>query len=134
MNFEKPGKFLKFKNKIARNIQISARILAGIDSLVGIFVLGTFLVVGLMWTGNLLNLIFILPIIAVIGFYIISLKTELVGGILLIIEGIGFLVFLWIVHWYERSPFITLLVSIPFLISGILYIFAWYFEKSMISY
>ena len=116
---------LKSENKTARILQIIARILAGLDTLAGLVIEAYYLILITAWVGAE-GLIYIIPIVVLIFIYILSFKTELFGGILMIAEGIGF------IFWFRAQFFAQVLnmaISVPFIISGILFIIAWYLEK-----
>ena len=77
------------------------------------------------------GLIFLLLVFVSAYFYTLSLRDELTGGILLICESIAFVLYLvlfvrWIAGW---DLFVTLIVTIPLAVSGLVYLAAWYFEK-----
>ncbi|MHA1110328.1 MAG: hypothetical protein ACTSRE_04460 [Promethearchaeota archaeon] len=123
-------KIVKSENKIARILQIIARIIAGIGTVAAIGFLGLFFALFLLY-GSFIGLIFIALIFVSAWFYTLSLKDELMGGILMICESIGFVLYLvlfvkWIAGW---DLFVTLIITIPLAVSGFLYLAAWYLEK-----
>ena len=122
---------IKSKNKIARIFQIISRIIAGIGTLAGIaflaFFFALFSISGFFFYG----LIFLMLVFISAFFYTFSLRDELSGGVLLICESIAFVLYLvlfvgWTIGW---DLFVTLTITIPLGLSGVLYIAAWYFEK-----
>jgi hypothetical protein len=122
---------IKSKNKIARIFQITARIIAGIGTLAGIaflaFFFALFSISGFFFYG----LIFLMLVFVSAFFYTLSLRNELTGGILLVCESVAFVLYLvlfvqWTTGW---DLFVTLIITIPLAISGLIYLGAWYFEK-----
>lgn len=121
---------IKSKNKIARILQITARTIAGIGTLAGIGILGLFFALFLLY-GSFLGMIFVALIFVSAWCYTHSLKDELMGGILMICESIGFALYLvlfvkWTAGW---DLFVTLIITIPLAVSGFIYFTAWYLEK-----
>ncbi len=121
---------IKSVNKIARILQITARSIAGIGTLAGIGILGLFFALFLLY-GSFLGLIFVALIFVSAWCFTHSLKDELMGGILMICESIGFVIYLvlfvkWTMGW---DLFMTLIISIPLAVSGFIYLAAWYLEK-----
>lgn len=122
---------IKSKNKIARIFQITARIIAGIGTLAGIsflaFFFALFSISGFFFYG----LIFLMLVLVCAFFYTLSLRDELTGGILLVCESIAFVLYLILfVQWTSGwDLFVTLIITIPLGVSGLLYLTAWYFEK-----
>ena len=121
---------IKSKHKIARIFQITARIIAGIGTLASIAFLGFFFALFLLY-GSYISMIFIFLVFISAWIYTTSLKDEFLGGILLIGEAVGFTLYLvlfvkWISGW---DLFVTLMITIPLVVSGILFLIAWYLEK-----
>ena len=123
-------KIIKSENSIARMLQIIARIISGIGTLAAIGILGLFFALFLLY-GSFIGMIFVGLIFVSAWFYTTSLKDELMGGILMFCESIGFVLYLvlfvkWIAGW---DLFVTLLITIPLAASGLIYLVAWYLEK-----
>jgi len=84
-------------------------------------------------------LIHLIPSYVMIALLIVAWKWEYAGGIIFIILGLGFSVSVFLLN-YNRNHFSalqslvnTLLVAIPFVLVGILFIVSYYKKKSKIT-
>ena len=114
----------------------TARILCILAILfVSLFALDSFSSERTFWQNTTAFLMHLIPSFVLLASLIIAWKWEKVGGIILIIFGLAFSIFIFVFN-YKRNHFPvmtcllqTLAVAIPFVLAGILFILSHYRKK-----
>jgi len=118
----------------------AARILCILAILfISLFTLDSFASDQTFWQNTAAFLMHLIPSFVLLAILIIAWKWEKVGGIILTIFGIAFSIFIFVFN-YERNHFPvmicllqTLMVAIPFVLAGILFILSHSRKKKELS-
>jgi prolipoprotein diacylglyceryltransferase len=103
---------------------------------VSMFALDSFSAGRTFWQNTAAFLLHLVPSFLLLIILIIAWKWEKTGGIVLTLAGLAFGIFVFIMN-YKRtnsimtSLFIVLIISIPFVVSGILFIISHYKKKEL---
>jgi uncharacterized membrane protein YhaH (DUF805 family) len=90
------------------------------------------------WQNTAAFLMHLIPSFVLLAVLIISWKWEKVGGIILTIIGLAWTVFVFILnykrtHSVATSLWIILMLALPFVLAGILFILSYYRKKKELS-
>jgi len=118
----------------------TARILCILAILfVSLFALDSFSSERTFWQNTTAFLMHLIPSFVLLASLIIAWKWEKVGGIILIIFGLAFSIFIFVFN-YKRNQFPVmtclmqaLVIAMPFVLSGILFILSHYRKKKEFS-
>ena len=118
----------------------TARILCILAILfVSLFALDSFSFERTFWQNTTAFLMHLIPSFVLLASLIIAWKWEKVGGIILIIFGLAFSIFIFVFN-YKRNQFPVmtclmqaLVIAMPFVLSGILFILSHYRKKKEFS-
>jgi len=117
----------------------TARILCILTILfVSLFALDSFSSERTFWQNTTAFLVHLFPSIVLLALLIIAWKWEKTGGIILTIIGLAFSIFLFVFnykrnHSVTTSLLTTLMLAIPFVLAGILFILSHYRKKKELS-
>ena len=117
----------------------TARILCILAILfVSLFALDSFSSERTFWQNTAAFLMHLIPSFVLIAILIIAWKWEKAGGIILTIIGLAFSIFLFIFNYNKNhsvatSLLIALMLAIPFVLAGILFILSYYRKKKELS-
>jgi len=105
---------------------------------VSLFALDSFSSERTFWQNTAAFLMHLIPSFVLLAVLIISWKWEKVGGIILTIVGLAWTVFVFILnykrtHSVATSLLIILMVALPFVLAGILFILSYYSKKKELS-
>ena len=107
--------------------------------LISLFSLDSFSSERTFWQNTSAFLMHLIPSFILLAVLIIAWKWEKVGGIILTIIGLAFSIFIFVFN-YKRNHFPvmtcllqTLVVAIPFVLAGILFILSHYRKKKELS-
>jgi prolipoprotein diacylglyceryltransferase len=118
----------------------TARILCILAILfVSLFALDSFSSERTFWQNTTAFLMHLIPSFVLLAVLIVAWKWEKVGGIILTILGLALCIFVFILN-YKRNHFSvatsllnTLMITIPFVLAGILFILSHYRKKKELS-
>jgi len=118
----------------------TARILCILAILfISLFALDSFSSERTFWQNTTAFLMHLIPSFVLLAVLIIAWKWEKVGGIILIIFGLAFSIFIFVFN-YKRNQFPVmtclmqaLVIAMPFVLSGILFILSHYRKKKEFS-
>jgi prolipoprotein diacylglyceryltransferase len=101
---------------------------------VSVFALDSFSSERTFWQNSAAFLLHLIPSFILIAILIVAWKWERTGGIILTIAGLVFSVSVFLLNYNRnhsavKSFFIVLMVCIPFVIAGILFIISFYRKK-----
>ena len=106
---------------------------------ISLFSLDSFSSERTFWQNITAFLMHNIPSFVLLAVLIVAWKWEKIGGIILTIVGLAFSVFVFVIN-YKRNHFAfaislqnTLIVAIPFVLAGILFIFSHYRKKKELS-
>jgi Tfp pilus assembly protein PilN len=105
---------------------------------VSMFALDSFSSERTFWQNAAAFLMHLIPSFVLAGILIIAWKWEKAGGIILTIVGLVFSVLIFIMNFNRNhsiwmSLWIVLLICIPFVLAGILFIMSYYQKKKELS-
>lgn len=105
---------------------------------ISLFALDSFSSERTLWQNAAAFLIHLIPSFILLVVLIIAWKWEKAGGVVLIIIGLVFSIFLFILnfkrtHSLATSIIITLILAIPFVLSGVLFIRSHFIKKKELS-
>jgi hypothetical protein len=105
---------------------------------VSLFALDSFSSERTFWQNTAAFLMHLIPSFVLLAVLIISWKWEKVGGIILTIIGLAWTVFVFILnykrtHSVATSLWIILMLALPFVLAGILFILSYYRKKKELS-
>jgi prolipoprotein diacylglyceryltransferase len=106
---------------------------------VSLFALDSFSSERTFWQNATAFLMHLIPSFVLLASLIIAWKWEKAGGIILTIIGLAFGIFIFVFNYKTRHPPIatlllnTLMLSIPFVLAGILFIQSHYRKKKELS-
>jgi len=105
---------------------------------VSMFALDSFSEGRTIWQNLLAFLIHLIPSFILTGILIVAWKWEKTGGIILTVVSILFSVFVFILNFKRTNSIgislrIVLMVCIPFVLSGILFIISYYKKKKELA-
>jgi len=103
-----------------------------------LFALDSFSSERTFWQNTTAFLVHLFPSIVLLALLIIAWKWEKTGGIILTIIGLAFSIFLFVFnykrnHSVTTSLLTTLMLAIPFVLAGILFILSHYRKKKELS-
>jgi hypothetical protein len=105
---------------------------------VSLFALDSFSSERTFWQNTAAFLMHLIPSFVLLAVLIISWKWEKIGGIILTIIGLAWTVFVFILnykrtHSVATSLLIILMLALPFVLAGILFILSYYRKKKELS-
>ena len=105
---------------------------------VSMFALDSFSPGRTVWQNTAAFLIHLIPSFILIAILVIAWKWEKAGGIALTVIGLVFGVFVFILNYNRThsvwtSLFIVLIICIPFVLAGILFILSYYKKKESVG-
>jgi hypothetical protein len=105
---------------------------------VSMFALDSFSTECTFWQNLGAFLVHLIPSFALIALLIIAWKWELIGGIIFTLVGLGLSPYIYshnfhMNHSVGKSLLVLLIITVPFIITGVLFIVSHYLKKKQIS-